>query len=242
MKPTMICKISIDCLMTISVFVLMGFHITGNLAHEWIGTGMFLLFILHHVLNWKWYRNLFSGSYTPLRVLRTVLNVLLSIAMVGLMVSGVMLSSYVFSFLDIHGGLSFARRLHLVSSYWMFVLISMHLGFHWSMFLGLGRKILPLKAHDRIRSIVSRVVATCIAAYGAYAFFSQGIVSYMILRNEFVFWDFDQPALLYYLDYLGMMGFFLFLAYYTVVLIRRRPADGVRQRAKVIFSDHKELV
>lgn len=64
----------------------------------------------------------------------------------------------------------------------------------------------------------------------------------MILRNDFVFWDFDQPALLYYLDYLGMMGFFLFLAYYTMVLIRRRSADGVMQRAKMIFSDHKELV
>ena len=37
----------------------MEYMLVGNTAHEWIGAAMFLLFILHHVLNIRWYRNLF---------------------------------------------------------------------------------------------------------------------------------------------------------------------------------------
>ena len=37
-------------------------------AHKWLGIGMFALFILHHVLNSKWSRNLRKEKYTPFRI------------------------------------------------------------------------------------------------------------------------------------------------------------------------------
>ena len=44
-----------------------------------------------------------------------------------------MISGTVFAFLDITRGVSVARSLHLAASYWGMVLMSVHIGLHWSM-------------------------------------------------------------------------------------------------------------
>ena len=95
------------------------------------GAAMFLLFILHHGLNWRWYPRLAKGRYTPLRVIQTIVNFLVLASMAGLMVSGIILSREVFAFLPISGGMGFARILHMLSAYWGFILMSTHLGLHW---------------------------------------------------------------------------------------------------------------
>ena len=94
---------------------------------------MFALFIAHHILNAGWWRSLGKGRYTPARVFQLVIDLLVLLAMLGLMVSGVMLSNHVFAFLPISGGMSFARLLHMASAYWGFVLMSLH----WNMVLGM---------------------------------------------------------------------------------------------------------
>ena len=62
MKPKMMVKISIDFVMTILLLLLMARQITGESAHEWLGAGMFLLWVVHHILNFKWHGNLFKGG------------------------------------------------------------------------------------------------------------------------------------------------------------------------------------
>ena len=87
-----------------------------------------------------WWRSLGKGRYTPARVFQLVIDLLVLLAMLGLMVSGVMLSNHVFAFLPISGGMSFARLLHMASAYWGFVLMSLHLGLHWNMILSMARR------------------------------------------------------------------------------------------------------
>lgn len=123
----------------LALLFLMGYPWWGDVAHEWAGAGMFALFIAHHILNAGWWRSLGKGRYTPARVLQLVIDLLVLLAMLGLMVSGVMLSNHVFAFLPISGGMSFARLLHMASVYWGFVLLSLHLGLHWNMILGMVR-------------------------------------------------------------------------------------------------------
>lgn len=53
MKPEMIFKLVIDAAMTVVLILLMSFERIGRAAHEWLGLGMFVLFIAHHVLNRK---------------------------------------------------------------------------------------------------------------------------------------------------------------------------------------------
>ena len=71
-------KMTVDVLMTAALLFLMSFELVGDAAHEWIGMGMFLLFLLHHFLNRKWTGNLRKGKYTPFRSIQTVLAALLS--------------------------------------------------------------------------------------------------------------------------------------------------------------------
>ncbi len=46
---------------------------------------MFVLFILHHILNRGWYRALPKGRYSPARVFQLVINLLLLLVMMGQM-------------------------------------------------------------------------------------------------------------------------------------------------------------
>ncbi len=230
MKPKAIIKIVIDVLMTLGLLFLMGYQFWGDAAHEWAGAGMFLLFILHHVLNGNWYKSLFKGRYTPSRIFQVVVDLLVFLAMIGLMVSGIMLSNHVFSFLNIHGGMSFARLLHMAASHWGFVLMALHLGLHWGMFLGLAKKTLHLKQTSRVRKILLPVLGSGIAIYGLIVFLRRGLLTYMLLQTQFVFLDFSEPVPLFYLDYLAMIGAFIFLAYYLSALLRKWSGKRAAQK------------
>lgn len=46
----------------------MGYQFWGETAHEWIGAGMFFLFIAHHILNFSWYRSILKGTYTAVGI------------------------------------------------------------------------------------------------------------------------------------------------------------------------------
>lgn len=140
MKPKALWKMAVDLAMTVLLFCLMAYLLVGETAHEWLGVAMFGLFLLHHGLNGHWHHNLAKGRYTPLRVFQTVVDVLILLAMAGLMVSGVILSRVVFSFLPISGGMGFARTLHMLASYWGFLFISLHLGLHWGVVMSVMRK------------------------------------------------------------------------------------------------------
>ncbi len=103
---------------------------------------MFGLFIIHHILNRKWSRCIFKGKYTLLRIWQTVLVIGILLATAGSMYSGVILSEHALSFLLIKGGRSFAREVHMLSAYLGFVLLSLHLGFHWGMVMGMVKRFI----------------------------------------------------------------------------------------------------
>ena len=149
MKPKQIIKIVIDILMTAVLLLLMAYSLVGEAAHEWLGIGMFVLFILHHILNSKWSQNLFKGKYTPFRILQTVLVVLALSSMLGSMISGIVLSRHALDFLPVTGGQSWARTLHMLCAYWGFVVISLHLGLHWSMMMGMTSRLWKKKSDVR---------------------------------------------------------------------------------------------
>lgn len=218
MKPKMILKLAVDFAMTAALLLLMAYELVGQTAHEWIGIGMLVLFIIHHFLNWSWTRNILKGRYNAVRIMKTGVVVLILCAMAGSMISGVILSRHALSFLSIKGGRSFARNLHMISAYWGFVLMSVHLGFHWSMMMGMAKKLFPKPS--AVRKWVGRILALMIAGYGVYAFVKRDIGDYMMLRSHFVFFDYDEPLIFFYLDYIAVMGLFIFMGNYACVGLR----------------------
>lgn len=222
LKPNMIIKMCIDLAMTILLLCLMAYLLVGESAHEWIGVAMFFLLIAHHALNWKWYRNLVRGRYTALRTVQTVLNFLILITMLSSMVSGIMMSHEVFAFLSISGGMRFARILHMLAAYWGFILMSLHLGLHWRMIMGLAKKTTNTKTASNVRTWPLRLMAVLISAYGLYAFLKNNIASYLYLKNQFVYFDMEQPLLQFFAEYLVMMGLWVCLAYYGSKLLQKK--------------------
>ena len=200
MKPKAICKILIDVLMTLVLLFLMGYQFWQDAAHEWAGAGMFLLFLLHHVLNGNWYRTLLRGKRSHARVLQLVIDLLVFLAMLGLMASGVILSNHVFGFLHIRGGMGFARLLHMAASYWGFVLMALHLGLHWKMVLGMVRWVTGPVSSPVLRGTL-RIGGAAVAVYGLYALVKNQIPSYLLLQSSFVFFDFERPLPLFFTEY-----------------------------------------
>lgn len=211
-------KIAIDLIMTILLLFLMGFQFCGEELHEWAGVLMFLLFIVHHFLNYNWYKTLLKGKYHGVRIFQVTINILLFITMVALMVSGMIMSSYVFAFIDFQGSLSLARILHIAGSYWGFVLMSIHIGLHWSMIASMIKKQFKLN----VNKIVSYLLAIIIVIYGIYVFIKRDFLTYMLLQSQFVFLDFNESKLLFYLDYLVLMEVFGILSYQTMKLLKTK--------------------
>lgn len=121
-------KIIIDILMLISLIILMCEHNIISSIHEIVGIIIFLLFIIHNLLNYKWYKLIFSGKINKKMIPRIVLNLLILIFLILTMLSGIMISGYLFK--NLFRNPMLGRSLHMVSSIWLFILISVHLGIH----------------------------------------------------------------------------------------------------------------
>lgn len=186
MKPKIKIKIGIDFLMTVLLLLLMAYQVVGETLHEWFGAAMLVLFLVHNVLNIKWYKNLFKGKYKPVRIFGTVLNFAVLAAILSLGYSGIVMSRHLFVFLPINSGMALARVMHLAGSYWGFVLMSLHLGLHWGMILAMFRKLAGGKKSSVLTWLL-RIAALAIAGYGAFCFIKADIFSYMFLQNEFAF-------------------------------------------------------
>lgn len=236
MKQNVVLKIVTDFCMTAVLIVLMAYELVGQAAHEWLGIGMLVLFILHHIWNRKWIGNRFKRKrrpgiplyplghacakngtkirkYTLFSILQTLLVICIFIAMTGSMVSGAILSRHALAFLPIQGGRSFARNLHMLSAYWGFALLSLHLGFHWSMIMGMIKK--HWKKASAVPVWILRGSAFLTVAYGAYASWKRGVWEYMFLKNQFVFFDFDEPLAIFLADYIAVLALFVWCGHYV---------------------------
>ena len=212
MNRKTILKIVVDIGMTVMLLLLMTYERIGAAVHEWLGMAIFVLFIIHHFLNRKWSGYVFKGRYTLFRIWQTILVVGILLTMAGSMYSGVVLSEYALSFLPIKGWRAFAREVHMISAYWGFVLLSLHLGLHWGMMMGIAKRF--VKELPAIWRRLFRGSAVLIAGYGAYAFIQRDIGRYMLLINHFAFFDFEEPFVFFLADYMAVMWCFVWISYH----------------------------
>lgn len=200
MNKKIIFKMFIDLFMTIFLLLLMSYQTTGEKNHERLGAGMGLLFIIHIILNRLWYKNLFKGKYTNFRIIQTIINFLILFLMIGSLISGIAMSRYVFKTIDLNISSYFARLVHMITVYWSFILLSIHLGMHLGMIKGLLNKLKNSKV-----LIILKNIFYFISLYGVYAFIKLNLFSYMILKNQFVFFNFEQTFISVLFDYFSIM-------------------------------------
>lgn len=207
-------QIMVDLCMILLLPLLMAYNLIGEVAHEYCGVAMILLFLCHHLLNRHWYKSLAKGKYSKTRILSVAVNFLLLIIMAALAVSGAAASKHLFTFLPIRGGQTAARTIHLVSSYWGFVVISFHTGLHGGMLLKMAKKVFHVPSLPRYGNIMVRMAVLCISVYGVYAFIHRQLGEYMTLRTQYVFFDFSEPMLYFITDYIAILLMSAFAGYY----------------------------
>ena len=193
-------RVLIDSAMTVLLPCLMAYSLIGETFHEAAGVVMFGLFIAHHILNCAWFKGLFRGRYSPYRAFVTAVDLLLCVVMICLPLIGIMMSKHLFKFLPTQGLSATARTAHLLLSYWGFALMSLHLGLHVDSMLRKKPKWLPF-------------AAGAVSLYGAYAFVKRELPLYMTLRSQFVFFDYAEPRIWFFADYLAIMVLFATVGY-----------------------------
>ena len=208
-------RIILDIIMTVLFIILMGYYITGNAVHEIVGTITFVLFIIHNNLNIKWYKSIFKGKHSFQRTFHIVINLLLFIAMIGMMISGIMISSDVFDFLNIKTTM-FGRKLHMISTSWGYVLMSIHIGLHIT---GVMNK-LNTKMKNNTFQYVYYFVLLLLIGFGIYSFISFRLLEEMFLLVDFKFFDYEQSTILFYLKYIAILIAISLVIYIILKLIK----------------------
>ena len=214
MTKTQRLRLTIDIIMTIFSIILMGgnYLFPADIVHEILGAGLFVLWGLHIALNRRWYGAIFRGKYNPYRVMQTVINCCVLICTSFLMISGIILSNHVFAFLGIESGLGFARVAHLLASHWYYLFMSLHIGLHVGMIF--GNKGTSTSAGPSTGSgtagiaIIPRILLALACIYGLYAFIARGVWKYLILQQQFFFFDFERGYVLFALDYISIIILF----------------------------------
>ena len=197
-------RMTIDITMTILSIILMGgnYLFPADIVHEILGVGLFVLWAVHILLNRHWYGAIFKGKYNPYRVMQTVINCCILICTIFLMISGIILSNHIFTFLNIQGGLGFARIAHLLASHWYYLFMSLHIGLH------VGRLFQNVTA-----KIIPRIILALVCAYGIYAFIARGVWKYLILQQQFFFFDLERGYILFAIDYISIIILFAALSH-----------------------------
>lgn len=209
-------RMILDIVMTLLFIILMGYYITDNTVHEVLGTITFVLFIIHNILNIKWYKSIFKGKHNFQRTFHIVINLLLFIAMLGMMISGIMISSEVFSFLNIKTTM-FERNLHMISTAWGFVLMAMHVGLHITSLMS--------KFNAKIKNSTFEYVyyfaIILLIGFGIYSFISFRLWEEIFLLTQFKFFDYEQSAILFYLKYVAILIAFALIIYFILNIIKK---------------------
>ena len=222
-----IIKIAADAVMFVLFLLLMEYHLLPSVAHEWLGISVFVLFIAHNALNYKWYAVLFKGKYTAIRIVQTVVNFLLLVAIIGCIVSSVLISSTVVAWMNVSGAMA-GRTIHLIATSWTFILMSVHLGLHWAVFVGMTKRIKMPELAATIIKWILRVVVLAVGIYGIVVFVQRAFYEELFLLTEFKQFNYDISAFAYLLQTLAMSATFVSASYYLKKLglfIKKRRND-----------------
>ena len=195
----------VDCSMAVMLCALMAYSLIGEMLHEVLGTAILVVFIMHNLMHFKWWRTLGRGRYNAYRVLSIVLNCVLLILMLLQPLSGIALSRHLFTFLPLTGLSMQARELHMLFAYWCYILMCFHIGLHlplpWKAFKRNGRR-------RAVFSIALTLAVIAIAGHGIYAFISRGFPDYMFMKVMFAYFDDTEPLTRFFADHLAIMVLF----------------------------------
>ena len=217
--------------MAVCLILLMGYKMAPNGLHEFAGIGLFLLAVIHCVLNRGWFAALLKGRYTLRRVLTTVVNLLLLTAMAAQVFTALFISETVFAFLGIAKDPA-SVEFHGVAGTWMFILGAVHLGFHWESLLRAFYQRTGSRG-SRVITWAARTAVLFLMILGVKASFDRTIGS-RLMFNPGLHAMFSDPSVFRFIrDYLAIAALYAGMAHYALTFIqflKNKPAPGGMRR------------
>lgn len=199
---------TLDIIMTMLLLLLMCYPTMDSQIHEILGVTMIVCFIIHHILNRQWYHSLFKGHYPLLRKIIVIINTLLFIDLILVFISGLTISD-IFPFFNFIRA-STARRLHMSLTHWSFILMAIHLGLH------LQSMLIPIQ--KRIKKFhILMYIPYVLAIYGMIMFINYQWIDYLLILNEFLFFN---PSITLPRMMLDIFSIFLFFTILTYIFIK----------------------
>lgn len=126
-------KIILDIVMFIMFLFLMFTNITGVLIHEILGIVIFILVILHIVINRKWLfsisKNIKNKNIKTKFKIMCIIDWLMTIIIFIITISGMILSTDLFSFIP-NNNYNLSYNIHLYLSDMEIIIMFIHLGLH----------------------------------------------------------------------------------------------------------------
>lgn len=127
-------RIFLDIVVLVLFLLTMSFQFLPKVLHEVLGILMPAVAVCHLIWNRSWFSALFRGEWNFRRGLSTMINCLLIVNLVIILVTGMMISNYLFKgFLGIYLQRSImVHQLHASLPYLLLILLGLHLGLYWS--------------------------------------------------------------------------------------------------------------
>ena len=183
MKGKKAAKVTLDIAMALVFVAIMTTALVQEAPHEWLGVTLFVLMVIHIVLNRRWLASIFRGRHSALRIIQIVVVVGLAVCIIGQFASSLVLSKHAFGFLPALPGAGWARSVHMLCSYWAFVFAFAHAGLH----ARVPKSMAPWQKW------AARIIIAAVACFGAFSFAQLGLWQYLTGQVQFAYADYSVP-------------------------------------------------
>lgn len=171
-------KIGLDVVMVLVLVVLYDDRVVSIGFHERVGLGIFVLFLIHKGINWKWIlgvsRRLVKGSVPSNTKAGYIVDVLLFVAMVYIVVSGILISRTIL--VQWYGTSPVWTFGHFFASAIALILVGVHVGLHWSFVRNMFSRLVRLP-----RAVARPLGIACLLAVVCFGIYS-------LVTSSFLYW------------------------------------------------------
>lgn len=179
MNPKTKIKIVLDISMSIILMLLMNTAWTGLLFHEVGGILVAFMFAAHLGINRQWIASMARRFRTPIAGRAKglfLLNAALAAAMALTLVSGILISEFLFVPLAAGGSFPW-MDIHSIASWTSLILLAAHAALHWRWIAGLIKRYAPAA---RSRVMAARLLIGLLAATAAYSLLTNSTLDILV--------------------------------------------------------------
>lgn len=178
-------KIILDIIMFVSMILLMKTNITGLQLHEILGICLFIIFIIHKIINFKWVKsvgkNILNKNMKNKSKMMFFLDLILFIFVTLNITTGILVSKFILVSITVNN-IETVTILHKFFAWWSLILISIHIGLHWENVVNcFERKFKSLK-ENKILQILFILLYIAITIIGIWSISRTSVYSKLILN------------------------------------------------------------